>query len=304
MIQAAHDAMPAIRDVEQFRPRLFGIAYRMLGSVTDAEDAVQETYLRWQQVQLRDEVIVAPEGWLVAVLTRLCIDQLRAARTTREAYVGPWLPEPLVSNARINVDEVVEIEEAISLAFLIMLERLSPVERAVFLLHEVFGYAHAEIAAIIGKSEAACRQHLRRAKERIRLDRPKFQASAEIGERLAAEFLRACTDGDLPSLLTILTEDVELVADSGGKVAAPVRPIRGAAAVARLLVALIRRAPRDWTIARVTINGEPGFVAYDKDGEPIAAVALEVSESRVAAIRLIRNPDKLRVVPRPASPAP
>ncbi len=304
MIQAAHDAMPAIRDVEQYRPRLFGIAYRMLGSVTDAEDAVQEAYLRWQQAQARDEVIVAPEGWLIAVLTRLCIDQLRAARTTREAYIGPWLPEPLVSTAGKDVGEVVEMAEAISMAFLIMLERLSPVERAVFLLHEVFGYAHAEIAGIVGKSEAACRQHLRRAKERIRLDRPRFQTSAEIGERLAAEFLRACTDGDLPGLLTILTDDVELVADSGGKAAAPPRPIRGAVAVARLLVSLMRRAPRNWTITRVAINGDPGFVAYDNDGEPIAAVALEMSESRVAAIRLIRNPDKLRVVPRPASPAP
>lgn len=303
MTPAAHDDMQVIRDVEQFRPRLFGIAYRMLGSVTDAEDAVQETYLRWQQAQARDAVIVAPEGWLVAVVTRLCIDQLRAARTMREAYIGPWLPEPLVSTAGKDVDEEVEIAEAISMAFLLLLERLSPVERAVFVLHEVFGYAHAEIAAVVGKSEAACRQHLRRAKERIRLERPRFQTPAEIGERLAAEFLRACTDGDLPGLLALLTEDVELVADSGGKVIAPPRPIRGAVAVARLLVALVRRAPRDWTITRVTINGDPGFVAYEEDGEPIVAVALEMSEIRIAAIRLIRNPDKLRVVPRPASPA-
>lgn len=302
MNQLVDNRMVVEGEVERCRPRLFGIGYRMLGSVTDAEDAVQETFLRWQQAQTRNDVIVAPEGWLVSVLTRLCIDHLRAARIKREAYIGPWLPEPLVSTAGKDVDEAVETAEAISMAFLIMLERLSPVERAVFLLHEVFGYSHAEIAAIVGKSEAACRQHLRRAKERIRLDRPRFQTPADIGERLAAEFLRACTDGDLPRLLTLLTEDAELVADSGGKVLAPPKPIRGAAAIARLLIALIRRAPEGWSVSQVTVNGSPGFVAYGKDSRPIAVLALDLFEDRIAAIRIMRNPDKLRAVPELTPP--
>ncbi len=301
MIQASHDRRPAIREVEQYRQRLFGIAYRMLGSIADAEDAIQETYLRWEQARSRGEIITAPEGWLVAVVTRLCIDQLRAARTKREAYIGPWLPDPLVSHPDRNVEEVVEFTESISMAFLVLLERLSPLERAIFLLHEVFAYPHAEIAAIVGKSEAACRQLLRRARERIRLDRPRFEVPARAGERLAAEFLRACTEGDLPGLLALLAEDVELVADSGGKVAAPVRPIHGAGAVARLLVGLVRRAPDGWSVSQVAINGSPGFIAYDTDGSPIAAIALELAGSRIAAIRLIRNPDKLRGVPRMAA---
>ncbi len=243
------------------------------------------------------EVIAAPEGWLVTVVTRLCVDQLRSARVRRETYVGPWLPEPLVGDPGPDAEETVALAESLSLAFLVLLERLSPVERAVFLLHEVFGYPFAEIAPIVGKREAACRQLAKRARERIGVGRPRFRAPVAAGERLAAEFLRACAEGDVPGLLALLTEDVELVADGGGEVAAAGKPVRGADPVARFLLGIVRLAPAGWTAAPATVNGGPGLVVRRADGRPLAVLALEVAGDRVAAIRVVNNPDKLRAVP-------
>ena len=187
--------------------------------------------------------------------------------------------------------------ESVSLAFLVILERRSPEERAVFLLHEVFGYPFAEIAPIVGKSEVACRQLAKRARDRIGVGRPRFPASAEAGERLAAEFLRACTEGDLPALLALLTEDVELVADGGGKAAAAGKPVRGADSVARFLLGIARLGPAGWTARPATVNGGPGLVARIPDGRPFAVLALEPAGDRIKVVRIVVNPDKLHGVP-------
>jgi RNA polymerase sigma-70 factor (ECF subfamily) len=284
-------------DLAAYRPRLFGIAYRMLGSVTDAEDAVQEAFLRWQQARERGEVIVAPEGWLVTVVTRLCIDQLRTARTRRESYIGPWLPEPLVDAGTVGLEETAEMAESLSLAFLVLLERLSPVERAVFLLHEVFGYPYAEIAPVVGRQEDACRQLARRARTRIGVGRPRFRASRAQGARLANAFLRACQEGDLPGLLALLTEDVELVADGGGQVGAARKPVRGVDLVTRFLLGIVRLAPVGWRAEPATVNGGPGLVVRHADGRPFAVLALTIAGDRISGIQLVNNPAKLQGIP-------
>ncbi len=291
-----NDTTPAAA-FDRLRPRLFGIAYRMLGSVADAEDAVQEAFLRWEQARARGDTIAAPEGWLVSVTTRLCIDQLRSARVKREEYVGQWLPEPLVTAPGSNAEEAVEMAESLSLAFLVLLERLSPEERAVFLLHEVFGYPYGEIAPVVGKSEAACRQLAKRARDRIEVGRPRYHVSDEAAERLAAEFLRASVEGDLPALLSLLTEDVELVADGGGRATAAPKPVRGADLVARFLVGVVHLGPAGWTATPATVNGGPGLIARDAEGRPYAVLALEPSGKRIAAIRVVLNPAKLHGVP-------
>lgn len=291
-----HDETMAF-DAEALRPRLFGIAYRMLGSVADAEDAVQETFLRWQQARLGGEPITAPEGWLVSVITRLCIDQLRSARVTRETYVGPWLPEPLVEDPEPEAETVVETAESLSLAFLVLLENLSPVERAAFLLHDVFDYQYAEIASIVGRTEASCRQAAKRARDRIDVGKPRYEVDRSEGERIAAEFLRASVDGDLPKLLSLVTEDVELVADGGGKTRAITKPVHGALPVAKLMIGIAPRFPRDLTVVHASVNGGAGIVAYDQDGHPFSVVSFDLVDGRIAAVRVISNPDKLRAVP-------
>jgi RNA polymerase sigma-70 factor (ECF subfamily) len=286
----------SVTEFAHLRPRLFGIAYRMLSDVADAEDAVQEAFLRREQVRARGESIVTPEGWLVSVVSRLCIDQLRSARARREEYLGEWLPEPLVAADGPDGQEAVEMTESLSLAFLLMLERLSPEERAVFLLHDVFGYPYAEIAPIVGKSEAACRQLAKRARERIQRGRPRRRVPREEAERMAAEFLRASVEGDLSALMALLTDDVELVADGGGR-AATDKPISGADAVARFLISAVQLGPPGWTASPATVNGGPGLVARDADGRPYAVLALEPAGRRIAAVRVVVNPDKLHGVP-------
>jgi RNA polymerase sigma-70 factor (ECF subfamily) len=300
-VLANDDHQPTRESVEGVRPRLFGIAYRMLGSVADAEDAVQEAFLRWEREQQRGGDITSPEGWLVTVVSRICLDQLRSARVKREAYVGPWLPEPLVTAPGAGPEEQVELAESLSLAFLILLERLTPEERAVFLLHEIFGYQYAEIGPIIGKSEAACRQLGKRARDRIATGRPRYQASPGKGERLATEFLRASLDGDFPALLTLMTEDVELIADGGGRATAAPKPIRGRNAVARFLMGIAHMGPEGWTGVPMPVNGGPGIVARRGDGHPFAVLSLEVMDERITAVRIVLNPDKLHGVPLPGT---
>jgi RNA polymerase sigma-70 factor (ECF subfamily) len=287
-----NDGLPG--DVAGVRPRLFGIAYRMLGSVVDAEDAVQETFLRWEEARANETAIAAPEGWLVAVATRLCIDQLRSARVRREQYVGEWLPEPLVAGASPDLEESAEMAESVSMAFLILLERLSPVERAVFLLHEVFAYGYAEIAVIVDKSEAACRQLAKRARASLEAGRRRFHPAADANQRLVAGFLRASVEGDLPGLLALLTEDITLVADGGGKVPAARVPIHGAERVARALIGFVPLAPAGWWPDLATVNGGLGLVVRLANGDPFAVLALDVEDGRIATIRAVGNPDKLR----------
>jgi RNA polymerase sigma-70 factor (ECF subfamily) len=269
----------------------------MLGSVVDAEDAVQETFLRWEETRAKGIEIAIPEAWLTSVTTRLCIDQLRSARVRREQYVGEWLPEPLITDSAPDLEETVEMTESLSMAFLVLMERLGPIERAVFLLHDVFKYGYAEIASIVNKSEAACRQLAKRARDRIESGRVRFESTVDTGERLASEFLHACTVGDLPGLLALLTEDIELVADGGGKVPAARAPLHGADLVATALIRFVPLTPPGWTAAPSIVNGGPGMVVRYADGRPLSVMAFDLVDGRIATLRIIANPDKLHGVP-------
>lgn len=272
------------------RPLLFGIAYRMLGSVADAEDVVQEAFLRWRRAA--DEEIASPRAWLAAVVTRLCIDHLRLARVRREEYIGPWLPEPLEVGRMPDPAEEAELADSLSLAFLVLLERLTPVERAVFLLHDVFDFGYAEIAPLVGRGEATCRQVAHRARAHVGANRPRFRAAPEVQERLVLQFARACADGDLSALLATLTADVTVWSDGGGKAHAARKPIEGADKAARYLIGITKLKPADMTVRSATINGGLALVA-EIGGRPYSVVTFDIERDRIAAIRLVVNPDKL-----------
>lgn len=269
------------------KPLLFSIAYRMLGSVMDAEDAVQECYLRWQRAAGED--IRAPKAYLASAVTRLSIDRLRQAQTQREVYVGTWLPEPVFGAPA----EASELADSLSLAFLTVLESLSPVERAVLLLHDVFDYDYAEVAQIIGKSEANARQILSRARRAVAERRPRFDVTAEQHTAMLSRFAQACLDGDLDGLLDLLAEDVVSYSDGGGRVAAATRPVRGAAAVARFLLGVMRKEMH-LHFEPALINGQPGIVALSADGQRRLALVLDLADGRIRGIYNVRNPDKLQ----------
>lgn len=280
---------------ERHRARLRAVAYGILGSVEDADDMVQEAYVRWHRAG-REEVR-SPEAWLVTTVTRLCIDRLRALRAAREAYVGPWLPEPLV-DAGAAPDRAAEVASELSLAFLLLLERLAPEERAAFLLREVFGVGYPEIARALGRSEAACRQVVHRARERVRGGRPRFRPSPDEHAELVARFAAAVEADDTGALVAILAPEASLVTDGGGKAWAARRVVRGADRVARAVAGAARKRRRGGGVEERTalVNGEPGIVTY-RDGVPVAATVLEVDAGRVVAVYRVLNPDKLRGVP-------
>jgi RNA polymerase sigma-70 factor (ECF subfamily) len=278
-----------------YRPYVFSIAYRMLGSVMDAEDMVQETFIRWQRA--RDDDVRSPKAYLATTVTRLCIDQLRSARKQREEYIGPWLPEPLVVDDETSeVDEHLALSDSLSLAFLVVLESLSPTERAAFLLREAFDYDYPEIARIIEKSEANCRQLVRRARRRINERPHRFDVTREQAERITQRFLAAVSGDNIDGLLELLAGDVVLYSDGGGKVAAGRNPIYGADNVARLVLATARKAP-EYRYRIATVNGQPGIVLY-VDGEPNAVLAAELDGDTITAMYAVMNPDKLSRVPR------
>ncbi len=281
-------------DFERHRSLLFSIAYRMLGSVTDAEDIVQEAYLRWQEVP--EAEVRSPRSYLSAVVTRLSIDRLRSAQAKREKYVGPWLPEPLLSEQAEEVAVPDELDDSLSMAFLVLLESLNPVERAVFLLREVFGYDYAEISRLIGKSEANCRQIARRARRSVAARRPRFERSPEQEQRLPQQFLEACMSGDMEGLVGLLSEDVTLWSDGGGKVAAAPYPIHGPERVARFLQGVLRTVPPGFSARPAWVNGGPGVVGY-VNGHPMSVVALDVADGRLRGVRIVVNPEKLRAIP-------
>ena len=286
---------PGDRTYDQHRPLLFSIAYRMLGSVMDAEDVVQEAFVRWRRVP--EAEVRSPKAYLSAVVTRLCIDRLRSARARREQYVGPWLPEPLPDErAPDAAEETVVLEESLSMAFLVLLESLTPVERAVFLLREVFDYDYAEVSRIVGKEEANCRQISRRARATVAARRPRFERSPKEEERLTNEFLQACSAGDMEGLLRLLSEDVTLWSDGGGKTRAALNPVHGAGNVARFFSGILRKAPSDLAVRRTSINGRPGLIGYFGDGTPQSVATFEFAEGNILAIRLVVNPDKLGTV--------
>ena len=286
--------MSAIEVFDRNRPLLFSISYRMLGSVMEAEDVVQEAYLRWQET---GEQVHSPSADLSPVVTRLCIDRLRSARVRREQYVGSWLPEPLLEEQAPEVAGMVDLDGSLSMAFLVLLESLTPVERAVFLLREVFGYEYAEIACLVGKSEANCRQNSRRARQSGAARRPRFESSPEQEKRLMDGFLNASVEGDIGSLLGLLSEDVTLYSDGGGKTRAALNPIYGAVNVAHFLVGILSKVPPGFTVRKTCVNGRPGFVSYLGDGSPQDVVTFDVLEGKVKTIRLLVNPEKLENVP-------
>lgn len=275
---------------DRHRPYLTGVAYRMLGSFGEAEDMVQETYLRWHRTEAAE--IRAPRAWLTTALTRLCIDHLRQARRRREAYVGPWLPEPVPTGTPDTPLARIEQGEDLSIALLMVLERLAPAERAAFILREVFDYDYPEIARIIDAGEANCRQIVHRARARVQAERPRFAASAAEHNALLQRFTAACADGDLDGLIGLFADDITLWSDGGGKAKAARNPIDGADSVARFLLGILRKAPAGTTAALAEINGEPGIVTY-VDGRPFGVLTLEIENRRIRRIAVMVNPDKL-----------
>lgn len=281
----------ALAVFDEHRRLLLSIAYRMLGSSGDAEDMLQETFLRWQQASVAE--IRDPRAFLVTVITRLCINQLQSARVTREQYVGQWLPEPLLTGATAGAPTMPGLDGSLSMAFLMLLERLTAMERAVFLLREVFDYEYAEVAGMLGQSEVNCRQILKRAKEHIAEGRPRFDVSREQREKLLQQFLEATAQGDMQGLLALLSEDVVLYTDGGGKATAVPNPIHGAEHVGRFFFgAREKLMPRDVVRRIAEINGQPGVVVYHQ-GRVFGVLTMDVAEGRIRNIYIVRNPDKL-----------
>jgi len=287
-------------DFTEYRPLMFSIAYRMTGSVNDAEDIVQEAFLRLTRALHQGASISTPKAYLATVTTRLAISHLRSARVRREAYVGAWLPEPLVADelapaAAPDPAERAEMSDSLSMAFLVLLESLSPTERAVFLLHEVFGYAYQEIAEITGKSEPNCRQIFARARQHVDEGKPRFEASREQRDEVARRFFEAAGGGDLDGLLELLAPDVVTIGDGGGKGRARREPLHGPVRVARFILGLFRRAQKDGAYAvPALVNGQPGAVAYDCEGRVAGVWTLDIADGLVQTIRSVVNPDKLQ----------
>ncbi|MFG3146585.1 RNA polymerase sigma-70 factor [Streptomyces sp. NPDC048243] len=283
--------MSKVEEFEELRPLLFSIAYRILGSVSEAEDAVQESWLRYDGSATRP---TSAKAFLSATVTRIAIDVLRSARMRREAYVGPWFPEPLLSDPYEDPARSVELADSVSVAALLLLERLSPLERSVFVLRDVFAFEFDEIARAVGRSEAACRQLLVRARRHMADGRPRFAADREQRQELATRFFDALKDGDVGSLRNMLAADVQLVGDGGGKVPQLSRAVVGAENVARLLGSVYpHMALIDVTFEVHEVNGQPGAVFRTRDGDVLHTMALDVVDGRILTIRSVINPDKL-----------
>jgi RNA polymerase sigma-70 factor, ECF subfamily len=279
-------------EFQQLRPLLFSIAYRILGSVAEAEDAVQETWLRYQATATQPTSVKA---FLSAVVTRLSIDVLRSARVRREQYTGQWFPEPLLSDPYEDPERSAELADSVSMAALLLLERLSPVERAVFVLREVFGFSFGEVAEAVGRSEAACRQLAVRARRHMDDGRPRFEADRREREKLAARFFDALREGDVNGLEELLAGDVQLTGDGGGKAPTLARTVVGPVKVARALTAVFPRyTGLGVTVEPREVNGQPGAIFHDPDGRVLVALTLDVLDGRIQAIRAVNNPDKLR----------
>ena len=282
---------PAAERFEPNRARLFGIAYRMLGSRAEAEDVVQDAYIRWHQSDRA--AIRNPEAWLVTTTTRLSIDRLRALKTEREAYVGPWLPEPLMHDRPPPPDRTLELASDVSMAFLVLLETLGPEERAAFLLHEVFDFGYDEIASMLDKSEDACRQIVHRARARVRGARRRFEVTEAAKAKLLRTFTEAMNARDQQTLLTLFAPDATWTADGGGRTAAGPRPFVGAEAITRLVLGLRERFLREHaTFEMVEVNGETGL-SIRIDGRIVALLAIESDGQQIQAVYAVVNPDKL-----------
>ncbi|MFF4154167.1 RNA polymerase sigma-70 factor [Streptomyces sp. NPDC001651] len=283
--------MSKVEEFEELRPLLFSIAYRILGSVGEAEDAVQETWLRYDASTTQP---VSPKAFLSATVTRIAIDVLRSARVRREEYVGPWLPEPLLDDPYEDPARAAELADSVSMAALLLLERLSPLERSVFVLREVFAFGFDDIAAAVGRSEAACRQLLVRARRHMNEGRPRFEADRRERRELARRFFEALARGEVDGLRELLSADVQLVGDGGGKAPQLARAVAGAENVARLLAAVYPfMAQVDITFETREINGQPGALFRDRDGRVLHILVLDVLDGEIRTVRSVINPDKL-----------
>lgn len=279
---------------ETYRPLLFSIAYRMLGSASEADDILQETYLRYRSST--ESEISSLKAYLTTIITHLCLDYLKSARVQREQYIGPWLPEPILTTDADNMpNNVVEQHESISLAFLVLLEILTPPERAVFLLREVFEFDYQEIAQMLGKSSANCRQLFHRAKAYLAERRHRFDASRETHLQLISRFLQACQEGDVQGLAEILAQDVIAWSDGGGKVVAARRPISGADAVARFWLALAKKTPANFVITFEEVNGSLAVLMW-MSGSLFSVTTFDIMSQHIQSIRSVMNPDKLAYI--------
>jgi RNA polymerase sigma-70 factor, ECF subfamily len=282
------DTMTPDAHFERHKPLLFSIAYRMLGSVMDAEDVVQEVYLRWQAAAAA-QTIDAPKAYMASIATRLSIDQLKSARQQREVYIGEWLPQPLFDDA----PDLANDPDTLSIAFLKVLESLTPAERAVLLLRDVFDYRFDEIATIVDRSQDTCRQLLHRARQKIAVRHPRYAVDQAQHEALLGRFMQAAAGGDMQGLMALLTTDVVTYSDGGGKVSAALRPVRGADAVARMMIALGGRIAADQRVSFERVNGRATLVIYNADGQRFSVTSFDTTGEQVRGIYIIMNPEKL-----------
>ena len=290
---------PRMTDIDRTRPRLMALAYRMLGSAADAEDAVQDAYLRFQQAGPVD----SPEAWLVKATTRICIDRLRQVKRRRAEYVGPWLPEPIPNAWEAAAPDHLELAESLSMAFLVLLEALSPVERAAYLLREVFDYEFEEIAALLGKTAVNVRQITARARKRLDQDDRRFRPEAGQADEMASRFFAACRASDLQSIEAMLTEQAIYYSDGGGNAPAAPRPILGRHRIANLLAVVFRKRQRYCELSQDIVNGQPGIV-FTREGKAIQVLTFDVEAGRVGKLYSVLNPEKLALWTRPAPGGP
>jgi RNA polymerase sigma-70 factor, ECF subfamily len=286
--------VPVLKDEADLRRLMFSIAYRMTGSVSEAEELVQEAFFRLARARQSGVVVESPKAYLAAATTRLAIDHLRSARARRESYVGSWLPEPIVADLHESPEYMAELSDSLSMAFLVMLESLSPVERAVFLLREVFDYPYEDIAQIVDKSEANCRQIFGRARQHLDTHRTRFEASTEQSDALAQSFLAAARSGDLDQLVDLLAADAALYGDGGGRATSVPEPIYGRERVAAFILMVFAQVARLGVIFEpALVNGGPGFITHDNQGKIVSVLSLEVLDGVVQTVRSVTNPDKL-----------
>jgi RNA polymerase sigma-70 factor (ECF subfamily) len=279
---------------ERNRERLRRLAYRLLGSVADADDMVQDAYLRW--CEARSDEVRSPDAWLTTVTTRLCVDRMRARNREKATYPGSWLPEPLSVTEPLSPSYGLEVAADLSMALLVLLERLAPEERVAFLLHDAFDYDHREIAHVLGKTEPACRQLLHRARESIRADRPRFAVNGDLCRRLTSQFLDAMRSSDRDALINLMTDNATLASDSGGRVRATQKMVKGNDRIARLLIGINRKRIGAITERIMLINGDLGIVTY-RENQPAALLWFETDGTRIARLYRILNPEKLGAVP-------
>ena len=286
---------PQLNDEAELRPLMFSIAYRMTGSVAETEDLVQEAFFRLRRARENGVVVESPKAYLSATTTRLAINHLRSARVRRESYVGTWLPEPVVGDLHESPEQMAELSDSLSMAFLLLLESLTPVERAVFLLREVFDYPYEDIAQIVDKSEANCRQIFARARQHIGAQQARYEASREQSEALLRTFLAAAQEGDMGQLVDLLAADVAFYGDGGGKATSTPQPLFGRDKVAGFFAVLLEGAKqRGITLELALVNGGPGFISHDPQGKVVSVLSLEVLDGVVQTVRGVVNPDKLQ----------